>query len=86
MLSLSLLALMFVALHMSVEEAMEGFAIICEQVYGALPLSSEQRSTRLRTCIEKMMEKKGVSLDKMLIHSQGSHQCKGYDSSGQNIL
>jgi hypothetical protein len=71
---------------MSVEEAMQEFAIICEQVYGPLPLGSEQSSIRLRACIGKMMEKKGIPLNKMLIGSQGNHPCKGYASSGQDVL
>jgi hypothetical protein len=77
---------MFTSLHMSVEEAMREFAIICEQVYGTLPLDSERSSTKLRACIEEMMERKGTPLDKMLIGSQENHPCKGYASSGQDVL
>jgi hypothetical protein len=68
---------MLSVLHMSVEEVMEEFAIICEQVYAPAALEPAQRSEILRACLESMLLRKNFQLDMKMAQSQGNHRSKG---------
>jgi hypothetical protein len=69
---------MFVPLRMSVDEAMEEYAELCEQVYDGTTLSTTTRSDRLRKYLQNMMKRKELSVDLKLGQSQLGCRCKGY--------
>ncbi|PVG01168.1 hypothetical protein CPB86DRAFT_795172 [Serendipita vermifera] len=73
-----MIAIMFTALHMTVEEVMEEFKSISQHVFRSTQESSAQRSLRLKRLLEGMMQRRKVPLDMKIKDSQGSHQCKGF--------
>jgi hypothetical protein len=71
-----LLAIMFTKLYMSVDEAIDAFLQICEQVYSDDRVTAAQRSARLRECIEDMLAKKELPIDlKMTHHGSDRENC-----------
>jgi len=70
----SLFAIMFARLRMSIDEVMDEFAIIMEQVY--TPQSADRRP-QLKACLEKMFTRKRLKRDIKL--GAGWHQdgCAG---------
>ncbi|PVG01503.1 FabD/lysophospholipase-like protein [Serendipita vermifera] len=74
-----LLALMFVSLHMSVDEVMEEFARLCEQVYNGKSLGTTARSNNLRSYLTDMMERREFAVDLKLAQSQRDRRSKGDD-------
>lgn len=58
----SLIAIMFSKLRMSVHEALEEFRKICAVVY-VDQISPEERTKRLRECIEDMLQRRGLPVD-----------------------
>lgn len=57
-----IIVIMFCKFRMSVEDTMNEFYKICEEVY-ANGLSPEERSSRLRNCIEDLLKRKGFPVD-----------------------
>ncbi|PVG01505.1 FabD/lysophospholipase-like protein [Serendipita vermifera] len=71
-------AVMFTALHMSVGEVMEEFVKIRDHVYAKDDLAPIERTTRLRRCLEDMMNRRGGGGNVPITQSQGDHRCKGF--------
>lgn len=61
---------MFVKLRMSVEEATEAFYWICEEVYFQENLGAAERLSKLRSCIEELLDRKGHPIDLKLCGDQ----------------
>ncbi|KIM31130.1 hypothetical protein M408DRAFT_327421 [Serendipita vermifera MAFF 305830] len=72
-----LVAILFVKLRMSVEEVIAEFSVIVDQVY-VKDLEPIDRTTRLKSCIEQLLIKRGLTIDARLesdIHPEG---CMGF--------
>jgi hypothetical protein len=74
-----LIVIMFVKLRMSVEEVMEEFAIIVGEVYKD-NFTPAQRTSKLRECMQSLLNKKKFPLDLKLEKQGTSGSCVGYAS------
>ncbi|KIM20493.1 hypothetical protein M408DRAFT_135363 [Serendipita vermifera MAFF 305830] len=70
-----LIAIMFARLHMSVEEVLDEFDIIVEQVYNQEDISPSERTARLRSCMEDLMKRRNHPLDAKLIDEKSVETC-----------
>jgi hypothetical protein len=68
---------MLTKLRMSVEEASEEFCAIMEQAYNPDRLAPSERTSRLRKCIENLMERKNLPLDLTLTEKTRPGGCSG---------
>ncbi|KIM28745.1 hypothetical protein M408DRAFT_329205 [Serendipita vermifera MAFF 305830] len=73
-----LLAIMFTRLKMSVDEAMDEFAVIVNEVYKRQFPEPSKRSMALRACLERMLKSRGLYLDSKLEDSQQGDRCVGF--------
>lgn len=71
---ISILAIMFGKLRMSVNEAYEEFDKIRREVY-ATKLSAKERTDRLRECIEDLLARRGHGID---MKFRGTEGCPWY--------
>jgi hypothetical protein len=69
---------MFVSLRMSVDEAMEEFAQLCERVYNGKISSATARSNHLQSYLEDLMKRKELAIDLKLGQSPKESRCRGY--------
>jgi hypothetical protein len=71
----SLIAILFAKLRMTVDEASEEFCTIMEQVYNPHDLSPSERTGRLRNCLEDAMKRKKLPLDLRLTEETRQSAC-----------
>lgn len=79
LISLSLIAIMFTQLRMSVDEAITEFSIIVERAY-AKDLAPAERTKSLRECMEALLKRRGKPHDLKLEGEGQTCGCVGYIS------
>jgi hypothetical protein len=68
---------MLAKLRMSVNEASEEFFTIVQKVYTPKNLAPEERTQKLRECMEGLLTKKGLPVDLKLRGEAPAGQCAG---------
>ncbi|KIM32684.1 hypothetical protein M408DRAFT_326443 [Serendipita vermifera MAFF 305830] len=66
---------MFARLRMSVEEVLDEFDTVVEQVYSQVDMSPSERTARLRSCMEDLMKRRNYPLDAKLIDEKSLKSC-----------
>ncbi|KIM24761.1 hypothetical protein M408DRAFT_26728, partial [Serendipita vermifera MAFF 305830] len=72
-----LIAILFVKLRMSVEEASDAFCDIIKRVFDPQDISAVQRMEVLRECMENILKKKGLPVDLRLTEKE-QEGCAGF--------
>lgn len=62
---------------MSADEASEEFEIIREAVYTNQEYSAEERTTKLKCCIEALLMRRNMPLDSKMLDSDNNNSCQG---------
>lgn len=73
---------MFAKLRMSVEDAIQEFGTIIDDVY-AKGLEPAERTRKMRICIETLLKKRGFPVDLRLEEQRQGRRCLGYVYSGR---
>jgi hypothetical protein len=68
---------MLAKLGMSVDEASEEFFALVQEVYTPENLAPEERTQKLRGCMEDLLKKKGLPMDLKLRGETLAGQCAG---------
>lgn len=80
-----LVAMMLARLRMSVDDALNEFFIIVEQVYNQESISPSERTARLKTCLEDMMNRGNHPLDMKLTEETGLGACQCFVTTSLRI-
>jgi hypothetical protein len=72
-----LIAILFAKLRMSVDEVLEEFCTIMEQVYNPRGLSPSEKTGRLLKCMEDIMDRKELPIDLPLAEKTQLGSCAG---------
>lgn len=64
-------------LRMSVEEASDEFYTIIEEVYGRDYIDPQEKTSRLRQCLEEILKRNGLPLNMLLVEETQVHGCSG---------
>lgn len=70
---------MLVKLRMSVEETIEEFDKICEEVHMKTDYTPAERTSRLRKCIEDLLSRKKVPIDTKMYDESDENSCQRCD-------